>query len=727
MIKTLAKVLAGLLGLFVILAIAGIVAFKFLADPERVKAEVIQLVADQTGRELSIDGDLRLSFVPWLGFEVGGVRLSNAKGFGDGPFATLQSAEARVRLWPLFRKQIEVGTLAVTGLEMDLVTARSGATNWDDLVASNDSAPTDGEAPGGFSAQGVANIRIENANIHYRDLASGDEYRLRNANLSAGPLTPGKPFDVSAGFDMDVDSDLSAEVAAATTLETDMESGVYRTGPVKADVIFSGTSIGKTPLPATVRLDSLTLDAEAETMVIQGVSARTLDTEIVLAKVDGSDVFGDSVFKGPLVIESFSPRTFMRGFDIAVPETADGSVLKKASLSAQMQQSKDRFSLQNIQARVDDSTISGQFAYTSIKRDSMRFDLDIDAIDADRYLPPAGAQSESTAAAMDEEPLPVELLKALDINGTVRIGSLKFAGIQSSDVRATVKAANGELRINPSQARLYGGQYSGDIRLTTRGDTVTLSMDEQVSGLQAGALSGDLFDSERLSGAADATVRLTGTGKTLGAMRRTLSGDLSFKFADGYIDGIDLWYEIQRAKAVFGKAATPQRTGPVRTEYSDMRGTAVVKDGILRNDDFAAELPFLRVAGAGEINLVNATVDYRVNALVLKKPEVLAEEQVADLVGARIPVRISGNLASPSVAPDIEAWVRSKAEDKINQKKDELLGKLLGTSKSSEPEAAAADQPAEAPKDTEEALKQDVEDKLKNKLKGLLGGGKDDG
>ena len=44
------------------------------------------LVEARTGREFVIEDDLELTFFPWLGVEIGGIRLGNAEGFGDEDF-----------------------------------------------------------------------------------------------------------------------------------------------------------------------------------------------------------------------------------------------------------------------------------------------------------------------------------------------------------------------------------------------------------------------------------------------------------------------------------------------------------------------------------------------------------------------------------------------------------------------------------------------------------------
>ncbi len=720
MIKTLVKIFAGILGLVLLLAIAGIIAFKLLADPERVKAQVIALVAEQTGRELTIDGELSLSFVPWLGFKVGAMSLNNEEGFADEPFASVTGAEARVRLLPLFRKQIEVGTLVVSGLTLDLVENRAGQTNWDDFMPGEQAQAAEA-AEGGFQARGIANIQINNADIRYRSLASGSDYRLSDASLSAGPLTPGEPFDVDLVFDAAVDDTLAVRTEASARLATDLDAGIVRSERASARLDLSGSAVGEQAVPMTLDIGELALDSEAGRLDLKELVVRVHNLT-ARTSLQGQDIFATPVFRGPLVVEKFSLRDLLGKLAVEVPDTADRSVLRAVTLKANLEAGSDRLALDGLDARVDDSAMTGRFAMVDFTRRRMSFDLSIDTLDADRYLPPpakAGAGDEGVAA---EGELPVELLRSLDANGTLRIGSLKVAGIQSTNVVATVKARNGELRVNPSQAQLYGGEYRGDVRLAARGKALNIAMNEKVTGVQAGALAGDLFDARRLSGTADVTLRLDGSGPTMAAIRESLSGDLAFAFTDGFVEGVDLWYEIRRAKALFGKGTPPSPSDPARTRYSDMRGTAVVRDGVLRNDDFTAQLPFVKLSGRGAIDLARSTIDYSLTALVLKQPEVVAEESLADLVGARIPVRISGDLLAPSVAPDIGAWARAKAEESVKKK---VLGKIFGESP-----AAAAGEPAEAvpaeQADTEAALKQELENKVKGKLRGLFGGSRDD-
>ena len=130
----LLKFLFSLLGLLVLLVIVAIVALPMLVDPNDYKDQITSLVQDKTGRTLEIDGDINLSVFPWLGADIGPTRLSNAEGFDAPHMASMEAVEVRVKLVPLLSKKLEVNTVRLKGLTLNLGKDAQGKTNWDDLV-----------------------------------------------------------------------------------------------------------------------------------------------------------------------------------------------------------------------------------------------------------------------------------------------------------------------------------------------------------------------------------------------------------------------------------------------------------------------------------------------------------------------------------------------------------------------------------------------------------------
>jgi len=73
--KRFLKITGLLLGITVLL-IAGVLTYVLVVvDPNDYKPQITELVKERTGRDLSIAGDIRLTYFPWLGFELGAVEL----------------------------------------------------------------------------------------------------------------------------------------------------------------------------------------------------------------------------------------------------------------------------------------------------------------------------------------------------------------------------------------------------------------------------------------------------------------------------------------------------------------------------------------------------------------------------------------------------------------------------------------------------------------------------
>ncbi len=101
---------------------------------------------------------------------------------------------------------------------------------------------------------------------------------------------------------------------------------------------------------------------------------------------------------------------------------------------------------------------------------------------------------------------------------------------------------------------------------------------------------------------------------------------------------------------------------------------------MLRNEDLKAELPFMELTGAGDVDLAKGVVDYGLRARVFERPELMGDatpEEIDDLTKAVIPLKISGSLARPKVAPDVEALLRERVEEEVKEKIEEKLKDLF--------------------------------------------------
>ena len=140
--RRLFKALAWGVGIIAALLIAAAIYIFLIFDPNKYKAEIATAVHKATGRELTIQGDLKLSLFPWLGVETGVMTLNNLPEFGRQPFAKIDGAAIKVKLLPLLHKDMQVDTVTLNGLYLNLIRTASGQGNWEDLAAGGGKQPS---------------------------------------------------------------------------------------------------------------------------------------------------------------------------------------------------------------------------------------------------------------------------------------------------------------------------------------------------------------------------------------------------------------------------------------------------------------------------------------------------------------------------------------------------------------------------------------------------------
>lgn len=231
----------------IIIVVASLVALPFVVDPNDYKDEISTQVEKMTGRNLTLQGDIGLSVFPWIALELGPLSLSNAEGFKADSFAKVEAAEIRIKLLPLLKKQLEMDTIVLDGLVLNLETNKQGQTNWDDLtqadeVAEEKAKPSEEKAGPALAAVSIAGVKLTNANILWSDASKGENFQLRNLNLDTDPLVPGEPTALEMAFDLiSAKPEAKAHVTLDSNVMVDMEKQQY----ALSDLAFTTIAEGK--------------------------------------------------------------------------------------------------------------------------------------------------------------------------------------------------------------------------------------------------------------------------------------------------------------------------------------------------------------------------------------------------------------------------------------------------------------------------------------------------
>lgn len=674
--RTATKLIAWITGAVLLVIVGAGGALLLFFDPNDYKPEIVALVQEHTGRELSIPGKISLSVFPWLGIKLGEARLSNAPGFGDQPFAALRSAQLRVKLLPLLRKQVEVDTVSLHGLVLRLGKDKSGKSNWDDLTAKGQDKKR--ESPfAKLSALAVGGVDVRDAAILWEDKASGASYTVNQLTLRTGALADKKPFDITLEFGLE-SAPLHGRVALTGQGRIDLAAAGYQltTALLSIEVAREKQRLAALSARLDAALPEQTLTLSDIKLASHGVTAS--------GSLKGEKLLGAPSFTGALKVAEFSPRELLNKLGVKPPHTADGSTLNKAALETHIAATAQRISLNKLALRMDDVTANGGMAISNFSDPQISLKLTLNGLDLDRYLPPpakddnkAPAATPAGAAAAGAALFPVETLRKLNLNGELRLARLKAKNLRLSDVVITPSAGDGDIRILMS-ARLYEGKYSGATRLDVRGKAPLLTLNESLQGVQAGLLLKDLFGKERITGKAMMNAKLTLRGAIAAEMKQTLSGSAAFSFTDGAVKGVNIAKLLRDAQAILkgGVAAGPAGDEPNQTDFSELSGTVTLANGVARNEDLSAKSPLLRVTGRGSADLVNERMDYLVNATVVATLEGQGGRGLEQLKGLTVPIRISGPFANLSYRPDMEAIVKGRVQEKLEEKKQDLQQKL---------------------------------------------------
>ena len=698
--------------LAVIIVVAALVLPRVI-DPNNYRDDIARLVKEKTGRDLTIAGGIGWSVFPWLGVEIGAVRLSNAKGFGEEPFALVDAAQVRVKVLPLLRKEIEMSTVELDGLQLRLARDKSGRTNWDDLMKPAAAKPARPEKPaerdGGLpvAALAIGGVAINDARVLWEDQATGVTQRIEDLDLELGAIEPGRPVDVTLSLshrggkpELASQVKLSAVVALAESLKQVTVSDLKLDVDAQGESLPGGRVRADLGAQAALDLDKQTLSLTDLVVNAMGLSLR--------GQAQGTGIGGDKPqLAGTLKIDEFVPRDVLRTLGQKLPEVSDATVLGKADAAFAFKATADSANLSDLRLRLDDSSVTGSLGISNFAKPATTFNLALDAIDLDRYLPPQkpgevkAAPTPAEAAAGAAGMLPVDTLRGLNLKGTLKIGKLKAYQMRSTDITVTVAAKDGLVRVHPAGAKMYEGSYSGNVTLDVRGKEPRIAMDEKLAGVQIGPMLTDMTGDARITGKADIAVKLNAAGNDPEAMRRTMNGNASFSFLDGTVKGMNVLGEIRRAYALVRGKPAPAATGtPDQTDFSALTGTAVITNGLVRNDDLLLKSPVMQLAGKGTANLVNEQLDYGVTANLV---DVLEGE--GELTGRAIPVRITGTFSAPKVGVDMEQVLKQEVKKQIEKKIEEKLG------------IGGEAQKEEVQKDVQQKL----EEKVQDKLKGLFG------
>lgn len=645
--------------LFFLVAVVGLVVAALLLMPgDKLGAILAEQVKAQTGRDLTLSGDVRLSFWPVLGLETGPVTFGNASWAGPEPMLAAQSLAVGVDTAALWNGDIRIRRVVAQDPVLRLELS-DGHGNWE-LAPRGTGAPEASGAPQPAaqpSSVTLDKLELTNARLIYIE---NGETRMDFAHV-----------DLSASW---------PEVTAPMRLNAAM--------PVPGGAIQVALNIPDLPEFSGGKVTPLSLR-----MTAPGGEIR-FDGRVNLAgEMDGTTVVRTADTNAMLA-------AFGQG-GVSVPP----GLGRVADISSQLTYTRDgRVSLRDLRADLDQNRFDGAADIVIAAPPKITARLNAGDLDLTQALGGASAKdlggaagSPGSRSAEGWSTAPIDASALALANGEIRLKANSIAvpdlEFGPSDLTLTLDQSRAVLNMAP--ASLFSGSLTGQVVANNR-NGLSVGGDLSADGIDLKQALVALGGIERLSGSASGKLRFLGVGQTEEQIMRSLSGEGSIDVGKGVISGMDLDRLMGQGEGTGGT-----------TVFNSLTATFSIHNGDLTNDDLLLRLDNFRADGRGRIGLGDRDIDYLFTPVA---------ERANGGQGIAVPVRIVGPWSNPSIRPDLSKIIEAATDEKLKELEQDAKGKALDKI------GAELDTTITDSDQIEDALKHKLEDEAKKGLLKLLGG-----
>jgi len=363
--KRLFKILFGLLLGIITLLLITILIIVFVVDLNNYKPQITELVEDTIGRTLTIEGDIGLTFYPWLGLNLGKVSLGNAAGFEEPDFAKIKQAQVLIKLIPLFKKQMEVDTVLLEGAEITLTRKPDGTTNWDDLAAlgGQEPAPKNDAAP--FEDFKIDGIDLRHAKIVWDDQQTASRYVLSEVNLNTSAidlnlatLALNEPVQLQLNTSLKISGDttLSGQISLNTKISLNQEQQHYRLEPLQMNATVQSNSIPGGTQTVSITTQAIDVNLTQQSLILDGLVAKLM-TGVLSGDIQATHLQTNPTLSGTLKLADLDLPNLLKQLELPATLPND-KLLKTVGGQTRFQANMAGLRLTNLLLSVDDNQLT---------------------------------------------------------------------------------------------------------------------------------------------------------------------------------------------------------------------------------------------------------------------------------------------------------------------------------------------------------------------------------
>jgi AsmA protein len=539
---------------------------------------------------------------------------------------------------PLLSKDVQIKRFVLNEPHIVLVKNKKGFENWAQPkpaakdAAEEKTAPTE-SAPGGLgiplSALTAENISINNGSAIWIDHTTDTRKEITDIGLILKDVSLNRPVKLIFTAQLD-----QKPISLEGTV-----------GPVGA-----GLKEGKIALDLSLKaLKQLALNLKGN--LENPAISPGVDLDIELAE--------------------FSPRMLMSELGQEFPvATTDPTAISRLAFKAHIKADAKKLSLTNGNMELDQSKLNFSAAASEFTRPNLKFDIALDQINLDRYMPPKSEEPAQAKTSKSAEPSKKKTdyapLRRLILDGSLKIAQFTINNAKIEDAVLQIKAKDGVFNLDPVKLRMYQGNAAGKAVLNVAKDTPRSNINMRLKNIQVGPLLQDVLEKDFLVGATNADINLAMAGDDPEKIKKTLNGKGELQFNDGAIVGIDLSAMARNVGAAFGLAKKGEERP--RTDFTELLVPFTIKNGVANTPQSIIKSPFIRITAVGTADLVKETLDFRVDPQAVATIKGQGDE--AKRSGIMVPVLVSGTFSKPKFRPDLSAATQQRIEKEIFESKE---------------------------------------------------------
>jgi AsmA protein len=606
--------LIGVVLLIVVVAVGSL----FLLPADRIARIAADQLRNLTGREVTIAGDVGITFWPVLGVSAYGLEVGNASWAKDGAMLSAANAAIGVDAWSLIRGEIKITNIEAQSPTIRLEHRKDGRASWQFTdgggaaqIEATPAAPASTPRP-----LTIQRLNITDATLIY-DAEGADLVRYEGVDLSLD-------WPERAG-----DAVINAALRPAGERVA-----------VQADISRFDQFLNGDVRPMTARLDT-----KGGGFTLNG-----------RAGLNGA-VAGDLVLKSPDTARFLAS---LGAGTVALPQ----GLGRSADVRLQLTLTPDRrLALREMTADLGGNTLRGAADITLNGTPNINAQLTTGVLNLAGLAgsgDATGAVATSAQAGWSTSRIDASGLAGFNGEIALRAEGVELGRLTLGPTRVLLRNDKSRMVAELREINAYGGVVSGEFVVNNRSG-LSVGGTLAARGIQMQPMLDQAAGLSRFKGTGDADLSFLGAGQSIDAIMRALNGHGAVNVGRGSIEGIDL-------DALMGNFDVKGGT----TVFDSLAATFAMNQGVLNNDDLVMLLPNFTATGAGKVGVGAQTIEYTVTPKALR---------VNKDRGLAIPVRIVGPWASPQIKPDLQAAIdlnfaaeKAKAQQKLEDKLQEELG-----------------------------------------------------